>query len=439
MALGHRPRRRRAQAPHAQSHRQRARRGAAGSSRKRGACTVAGRRRRAARGTRGGRLLVHATLARRRHRDLERRDRGARRRSKQAYRRLRGLPGFARARRRAVARSARPPQRAPRRRWPLRPRRTRASASCRVRTRPRIACSAISGCAARASRRTPSSAMRRSCSRSAPRRCRRQTPPPPPTSPSSPATITPRSSVRCGSPASRSTGTWSFARSAVVSIDAQRQALRTPFGAAAGDGARRRAAEAHGARASSTRRASWPIEGEGTAGEFELSLIVQHAAAGELLVTLTAPSGAEAALTVPRSDGARVETFAFQAAQGSPLAQLADEGVRGVWRLTIVDRAAGNTGVFGGWGLSFGDNVGARRSVRAARDSRSAARRGGRACRQWPIAPSRGRLRPASSAPSRCGISRPGSSSTTTRCRPPRGKSRSTRPARACWPRPIGC
>ena len=32
--------------------------------------------------------------------------------------------------------------------------------------------------------------------------------------------------------------------------------------------------------------------------------------------------------------------------------------MRGVWRLTIVDRAAGNTGLFGGWGLSFGDNAG---------------------------------------------------------------------------------
>jgi WD40 repeat protein len=44
----------------------------------------------------------------------------------------------------------------------------------------------------------------------------------------------------------------------------------------------------------------------------------------------------------------------FQAAQGSPLAQLADEGVEGSWRLTIVDRVEGNTGFLVGWGLMFG-------------------------------------------------------------------------------------
>ncbi len=116
--------------------------------------------------------------------------------------------GFRRARRRAVARSAAPTQRARQRRSSLRLLPTRACASCRVRTPRRIACSAISGCGARASRRTPSSATRRSCWRSAPRRCRLQSPPLPHTSPSSWATITRRSSGRCGSPARRSTGTW---------------------------------------------------------------------------------------------------------------------------------------------------------------------------------------------------------------------------------------
>ena len=145
-----------------------------------------------------------------------------------------------------------------------------------------------------------------------------------------------------------------FARSAIVSIDAQRQAFSTPFGASAGDalGAAPLKLTALEHRALTRELA---VEGEGTAGELELSLIVQHAAAGELLVTLTAPSGAAAAVAVPRGDGARVETFTFQAAQGSPLALLADEGVSGVWRLTIVDRAAGNTGVFGGWGLMLGE------------------------------------------------------------------------------------
>ena len=90
-----------------------------------------------------------------------------------------------------------------------------------------------------------------------------------------------------------------FARGAVVSIDAQRQTLLTPFGAAAGDalGAAPLKLTALEHRALTRELA---IEGEGTAGELELSLIVQHAAAGELLVTLTAPSGAAAAVAVPR-------------------------------------------------------------------------------------------------------------------------------------------
>jgi WD40 repeat protein/subtilisin-like proprotein convertase family protein len=149
-----------------------------------------------------------------------------------------------------------------------------------------------------------------------------------------------------------------FGQATFVSIDAERQASRTSFGAGTGAAALGSAplkltALEHGAL---TRELA--VEGEGTAGEFELSLAAQHAAGGELLVTLTAPSGAEAALNLPRSNGLLLETFSFRAAQGSPLAQLADEGISGVWRLTIVDRAAGNTGVFGGWGLGFGDTIG---------------------------------------------------------------------------------
>lgn len=145
-----------------------------------------------------------------------------------------------------------------------------------------------------------------------------------------------------------------FAQASLVSIDAQQQGLRTPFGAAAGADALAAAPLKLTALQHAALTREIAVEGEGTAGELELSLTVQHAVAGELLVTLTAPSGAEAAVALPRSDGALVETFTFQAAPGSTLAQLADEGLSGVWRLTLVDRAAGNTGVFGGWGLRFG-------------------------------------------------------------------------------------
>lgn len=145
-----------------------------------------------------------------------------------------------------------------------------------------------------------------------------------------------------------------FAQASLVSLDEQQQALRTPFGAAAGVGALAAAPLKLTALQHAALTRELVVEGEGTAGELELSLTVQHAAAGELLVTLTAPSGAVATVALPRSDGALVETFTFQAAPGSTLAQLADEGLSGAWRLTLVDRAAGNTGVFGGWGLRFG-------------------------------------------------------------------------------------
>jgi WD40 repeat protein/subtilisin-like proprotein convertase family protein len=148
-----------------------------------------------------------------------------------------------------------------------------------------------------------------------------------------------------------------FAQATVAWIDAGRQAARTPFGAAAdtqtpaADPVELTALE----HTALTRELN--LDGEGTAGDFELSLAVRHAAAGELLVTLRAPSGAAAAVTVPRSGAAGVETFRFSAAQGSSLAQLADEGVRGPWRLTVVDRQEGNTGELGGWGLTFGGEV----------------------------------------------------------------------------------
>lgn len=148
-----------------------------------------------------------------------------------------------------------------------------------------------------------------------------------------------------------------FAQDALVTIDAEQRAQRTPFGAAAGTDALGAAPVKLTALTHTALARELLVDGEGTAGELELTLSVQHPAAAELLVTLTAPSGAEAAVSVPRSDGSLVETFSFQAAEGSPLAQLADEGLRGAWRLTIVDRAGGNTGTFGGWGLRFGDTV----------------------------------------------------------------------------------
>jgi WD40 repeat protein/subtilisin-like proprotein convertase family protein len=148
-----------------------------------------------------------------------------------------------------------------------------------------------------------------------------------------------------------------FAGGAFLAIDAERRVSRTPFGAAAEAGALGAEPSVLTALAHSALTRELTVDGEGTAGELELSLAVQHAAAGDLLVTLTAPGGAAADVRLPLSDGAAVETFVFQAAEGSPLAQLADEGLRGTWRLTVVDRELANTGFFGSWGLRFGDTV----------------------------------------------------------------------------------
>ena len=150
----------------------------------------------------------------------------------------------------------------------------------------------------------------------------------------------------------------SFAGATLVSVDAQRQATRSPFGAGGDSSGAEPIALTALAHSSLTRELA--VEGEGSAGELRLSLAVQHPSAGELLVTLTAPSGAVASVSVPRTDGASLETFLVHGAPGSSLAQLADEGVRGAWRLTITDRDVGNTGVFGGWGLGFRETIDAR-------------------------------------------------------------------------------
>jgi WD40 repeat protein/subtilisin-like proprotein convertase family protein len=184
----------------------------------------------------------------------------------------------------------------------------------------------------------------------------------------------------------------SFADAALVSIDAQRHATRTGLAEGADESDAEPTALTALIHASLTRELA--VEGEGTAGELELTLALRHPAAGELLVTLTAPSGAVASVTVPRTDGAAIETFLVQGAPGSSLAQLADEGVRGVWRLAIVDREAGNTGVFAGWGLRFGEELAARDDLQEPVAIADPARSGnvvvraaaGRAV-AWPAAP----------------------------------------------------
>ena len=82
------------------------------------------------------------------------------------------------------------------------------------------------------------------------------------------------------------------------------------------------------------------VDGEGTAGELRALAGRAACGGGRAARDAAAPSGAMAAVSVPRSDGeSPSRRFGCRPSQGSPLAQLADEGVRGVWRLTVVDRA----------------------------------------------------------------------------------------------------
>jgi len=147
----------------------------------------------------------------------------------------------------------------------------------------------------------------------------------------------------------------SFADSALVLVDAQRQASRVSVTGTGGASSASVEPLALTALVHTALTREISVDAEGTAGELELTLDVQHAAAAELFVTLTAPSGAVASIAVPRTDGAAVEMLRLEGGPGSPLALLADEGLRGVWRLTIVDREPGNAGVFAGWGIRFGD------------------------------------------------------------------------------------
>jgi WD40 repeat protein len=96
------------------------------------------------------------------------------------------------------------------------------------------------------------------------------------------------------------------------------------------------------------------VEGEGSAGELELSVALAHAASAELTLMLTAPSGASATVALPPNAG-QGESYVLDARPGTPLAALADEERHGAWRLTLIDRRAGNVGSLVGWGLRFGE------------------------------------------------------------------------------------
>ncbi|MEO8465426.1 MAG: AAA-like domain-containing protein [Gammaproteobacteria bacterium] len=148
-----------------------------------------------------------------------------------------------------------------------------------------------------------------------------------------------------------------FGESTLVALDADKQLQRVPFGDA-GDGNATNSAPVHLTAlqyVAITRDLA--VDGEGTAGAFDLTLDLDHPAAEELLLTLTAPSGVQASVAVPHRDDGAAGTLTFNAAHGTPLEALADQGRRGVWRLTLVDRRAENAGTLVGWALRFADDT----------------------------------------------------------------------------------
>ena len=92
----------------------------------------------------------------------------------------------------------------------------------------------------------------------------------------------------------------------------------------------------------------------GSAGAFQLRLTLDHPAPEELLATLQAPSGAQASFAPGAGSSG---TFTITAGGRSPLAILADENRRGVWRLTLVDRGVDSAGQLIRWGLYFAEEV----------------------------------------------------------------------------------
>jgi len=94
------------------------------------------------------------------------------------------------------------------------------------------------------------------------------------------------------------------------------------------------------------------VDEVGAAGGFNLLLTLQHSKVSDLLVTLTAPSGAQATLVMPQPR-ADQQDLRFSARSGSPLAALAGEEKQGLWRLTVVDRRSDEVGLLLSWGLQF--------------------------------------------------------------------------------------
>jgi len=94
------------------------------------------------------------------------------------------------------------------------------------------------------------------------------------------------------------------------------------------------------------------VDEPGNAGQFELRLTLEHRRASDLLVRLTAPSGASTEVELPAREGAP-ELFVIPASADNGLTSLASESLTGQWEITLFDRVEGETGTLVSWGLRF--------------------------------------------------------------------------------------
>jgi WD40 repeat protein len=99
------------------------------------------------------------------------------------------------------------------------------------------------------------------------------------------------------------------------------------------------------------------VDDAGSAGVFELLVDVRHDRPVDVTLSLTAPSGVSGSLRLADAD--RLDgIYRIRARSGRPLGLLADEQRQGVWRLTLIDGQAGNSGTLRSWGLEFPNSDG---------------------------------------------------------------------------------
>ncbi len=165
-------------------------------------------------------------------------------------------------------------------------------------------------------------------------------------------------------PAATSRWEADWPRDALTLVDAgarvQRVALHTGADAAqVTSSAPAPAAAAYSALQQVPLRRELSIDESGPAGAIELSVAIDHPDPGELRLQLEAPDGSVAPLSLDAGDHEPPGHYLFSSDAVSALATLTQRERQGVWRLTVADRRAGQTGSLAGWALRFapGDTV----------------------------------------------------------------------------------